>query len=44
MRLNASRFQTSMPMAEQMVQVHFLCKQRGAGRENYNCVRLKLAK
>ncbi len=41
MRLNTPRFQTSTPMSAQM---HLLFKQRGAGRENDNCVGLKLAK
>ncbi len=43
MRLNTSRFQTSMSMSAQMGARAFasLLKQRGAGRENYNCVGLK---
>ncbi len=35
-------FQTSMPMSAQMDAIHLLFKQRGAGRENDNCVGLKL--
>ncbi len=44
MRLNTPHFQTNTPMGEQMGAMHLLSKQRDAGRENDNCVRLKLAK
>ncbi len=37
-------FRPARPWAHKSAQMHLLFKQRGAGRENENCVGLKLAK